>query len=52
MRVMCNDFWKGSKLCVEVVCVVVFVRWNWKCSMAHVHNTVSLNVDLFHLLLA
>ena len=44
-----NDFWKGSKLCVEFVSVVVFVCW--KFFKDHVHFFISLNVGLFHLLL-
>ena len=41
--------WKGSKLRVKVVRVVVFVCW--ECFKDHVHNIISSNVGFFRLLL-
>ena len=44
-----NNFWKGSKLSVEVFCVVVFIFR--KCFMDHLHLVISFNLGFFLLFL-
>ena len=40
-----NDFWKGSEVSVEIVCVVLFICW--KCFMDDVHVIISSNIGFF-----
>ena len=47
--VVCNDFWKGSEVSVEVVCVVIFICW--ELFMDNMHVIISSNIGFFHLLL-